>query len=70
VPRALENLIMRCLAKKPADRPANADEIVAELDRIELDRPWSQADAREWWEINIAVPVEGAPQTGQMLAVR
>jgi eukaryotic-like serine/threonine-protein kinase len=70
VPRVLEDLIMRCLAKKPADRPASADEIVAELDRIELDRPWSQADAREWWEINIAAPVEGPPQTGQMLAVR
>jgi eukaryotic-like serine/threonine-protein kinase len=70
VPRALEDLIMRCLAKKPEDRPASADEIVAELDRIELDRPWSQADAREWWETNIAGPVEGLPQTGQILAVR
>jgi serine/threonine-protein kinase len=69
VPRALEDLIMRCLAKKPADRPATADEIVAELDRIELDRTWSQADAREWWQTNIAAPVEGRPQTGQMLAV-
>jgi serine/threonine-protein kinase len=70
VPRALEDLIMRCLAKKPADRPASADEIVAALDRIELDRPWSQGDAREWWETNIAAPVEGLPQTGQILAVR
>jgi hypothetical protein len=70
VPPALEDLIMRCLAKKPSDRPASADEIVAELDRIELDRPWSQVDARQWWETNIAVPVEARPQTGEMLAVR
>ena len=70
VPRALEDLIMRCLAKKPADRPATADEIVAELDRMELDRPWTQGDAREWWETNIAAPVEGPPQTGEILAVR
>jgi eukaryotic-like serine/threonine-protein kinase len=70
VPRALEDLIMRCLAKKPADRPASADEIVAELDRIELDRQWTQADARDWWETNIAAPAEGLPQTGQILAVR
>jgi eukaryotic-like serine/threonine-protein kinase len=70
VPRALEDLIMRCLAKKPADRPASADEIVTELDRVELDRTWTQADARGWWETNIAAPVEGLPQTGQILAVR
>jgi len=70
MPQALDDLIMRCLAKKPADRPASADEIAAELDRIELDRPWGQADAREWWETNIAVPVEARPQTGEMLAVR
>jgi serine/threonine-protein kinase len=70
VPRALEDLIMRCLAKKPSDRPASADEIVAELDRIELDRPWRQVDARQWWETNMAVPVEARPRTGEMLAVR
>jgi serine/threonine-protein kinase len=70
VPRALEDLIMQCLAKKPADRPASADAIVAKLDRIELDHQWTQADARDWWETNIAAPAEQLPQTGQILAVR
>jgi len=70
VPHGLEDLIMRCLAKKRADRPASADEIVEALDRIALDRPWTQADAREWWEANIATPAVEHRQSGQMLAVR
>jgi serine/threonine-protein kinase len=70
IPPGLEQLIMRCLAKKPDDRPASADEIVEALDRIPLDHRWTQADAREWWEANIAAPVEASRQTGQILAVR
>jgi class 3 adenylate cyclase/tRNA A-37 threonylcarbamoyl transferase component Bud32 len=34
VPRGLDGLVVRLLAKNPADRPASADEVVAELRRI------------------------------------
>jgi hypothetical protein len=70
IPPALEDLVLRCLAKKPADRPATADDIVDALDRIRLEHPWTQADAREWWEANIIVPVERSPETAEVLAVR
>ena len=34
IPQSLSALIARCLAKNPSDRPADAQEIITELDRI------------------------------------
>jgi eukaryotic-like serine/threonine-protein kinase len=56
VPPALEQLVLRCLAKDPASRPSSADAILRELDRIELQRPWDQERAREWWETSMEAP--------------
>ena len=36
VPRSFSTLVMRCLAKDPADRPANADEVLHELDSLTM----------------------------------
>jgi len=35
IPKALENLVMRCLAKSPADRPQNTGEILKSLEPLE-----------------------------------
>jgi len=40
VPPALAALVMKCLAKNPADRPQTADEIVRALDRVDLSGDW------------------------------
>jgi serine/threonine-protein kinase len=54
VPAELEALIARCLAKSPGDRPAAAAGVAAELDRLLVRQPWTNLQARAWWEARAA----------------
>jgi len=49
VPPALEAVIMQGLAKSPSERPASAAEFRDALARCDV-APWSERDARAWWE--------------------
>jgi len=49
IPRALEDLILACLAKDPADRPKSAKELSRRLAEVEGASSWTQDRAREWW---------------------
>ena len=44
-----EDLLMRCLAKKAADRPAGASELETALGRCGAVGQWSRDDAEDWW---------------------
>ena len=49
IPRPLEDIVMRCLAKAPEDRFATADAMRLALDASEIAEKWTQQRAAEWW---------------------
>jgi serine/threonine protein kinase len=67
----LEALLLRCLAKKPQERPASAAALEQELAGLEVS-DWSARDAEAWWQwVKQAPP--GGPATvlqGQVMAGR
>jgi len=51
----LSDIVMRCLAKTPTDRPQSALELMAELDLATPLHPWSRSDAELWWRNNAEI---------------
>jgi len=52
VPRALDEVILACLAKDPDRRPQSADELSQRLAACETMSPWTSGRAQEWWDLN------------------
>jgi serine/threonine protein kinase len=48
VDSGLEQVLMRCLAKAPADRPSTAVALDRLLTEIAIE-PWTEEQARRWW---------------------
>lgn len=49
VDAVLENVLMRCLAKRPQQRPVTARVLQAELANCPSANTWTDADAEKWW---------------------
>ncbi len=52
IPSALDEIVLRCLEKEPADRYSSMRELAAALATVQLGDEWSSAHAEEWWQIH------------------
>ncbi|MCA9136416.1 MAG: serine/threonine protein kinase [Planctomycetales bacterium] len=50
IPPKLDQLVLRCLAKDPNQRPQTAQFILDELDQIDQANAWTESAARDWWD--------------------
>ena len=53
IPLALDELILRCLEKDPAKRPATAEELSRLLEDCWSGETWTQEEAASWWQLHI-----------------
>jgi serine/threonine-protein kinase len=66
----LEELVLRCLAKDPVDRPESAFSLECHLADLGASMPWTSDDAQQWWARYGALERKGAAgQTHQVLTV-
>lgn len=54
IPEGLELVIMKCLAKRPEERPQTASELARMLEWIPTEG-WNEEQARTWWSSNVTV---------------
>ena len=66
LPPGLDDLILACLAKMPADRPQAAADLSSRLDAIPVE-PWGRDDARRWWT-TVGIPSPGSASTSGVSA--
>ncbi len=52
IPRTLDDLVLACLAKNPADRPLSAGEVIRSLNGIleASSLEWTAEQGRAWWD--------------------
>jgi eukaryotic-like serine/threonine-protein kinase len=68
IPAALEDLILDCLAKDPARRPASAEVVSDRLDAVPLTSVWTAERAEQWWAVHRPRPRDARPVADVLLS--
>src|SRR5262245_24120166 len=61
IPAALDDLVLGCLAKDPANRPQSARGLSRRLAEVTGASDWTQDQARAWWTTHLAPNVSSHP---------
>ncbi|HPT28976.1 MAG TPA: serine/threonine-protein kinase [Bryobacteraceae bacterium] len=61
VPACLDEIVLKCLAKKPEDRPLSASALIRMLDACTDVEPWTHQASHEWWLAHLPENLAGAP---------
>jgi serine/threonine protein kinase len=52
IPAELDRVVLDCLAKDSAERPASALDLLARLNALPVE-PWGTEMARDWWQLHL-----------------
>jgi len=52
IPAALDDVVLRCLEKKPDQRFASAEDLHEALSEVPVEAPWTETRARQWWRVH------------------